>query len=157
MRTKQIATEDVDDPMTVQDEIDGYIAGQPETKRGDMVSLHGFIRRVMPDGKLWFLDGRNSEGKIVSNPNIGYGSYEKQYASGQTMEFYQIGLSANTGGISVYVMGIDDRKYLPETYGERIGKASVSGYCVKFKKLADIDMHQLETAMRHGIRVTTAR
>ena len=50
--------------------------------------------------------------KSVSNPNIGYGSYTIKYADGTTREFYQIGLSANTTGISVYIMGIKDKTYL---------------------------------------------
>jgi hypothetical protein len=37
-------------------------------------------------------------------------------------EFYQVGMSANTTGISVYILGIDDKKYLAETYGKTLGK-----------------------------------
>src|ERR1700743_3062342 len=98
--------------MTVKAQIKAYIAVQPEPKRSDMQMLHGTILRAMPGCKLWFLDGRNSEGKIVSNPNIGYGLQTIKYANGKTREFYQIGLSANTAGISVYILGIEDKKYL---------------------------------------------
>jgi hypothetical protein len=136
--------------MTVQAHIDEYIVGQPEPKRRDMQELHDTILQIMPACKLWFLDGRNDEGKIVSNPNIGYGSYTIKYADGKAREFYQVGLSANTTGISVYIMGIDDKNYLPKTYGEKLGKASVSGYCIKFKTLSDINVDELEAAMRYG-------
>ena len=57
-------------------------------------------------------------------------------------------------GISVYIMGIEDKKYLPETYGKIIGKASVSGYCIKFKTLKDINMDTLETAILDGVAKT---
>ena len=137
--------------MTVKAQIKAYIAGQPEPKRSDMQMLHGAILRVMPGCKLWFLDGRNSEGKIVSNPNIGYGLRTIEYADGKTREFYQIGLSANTAGISVYGLGIDDKKYLAKAYGKKLGKASVTGYCIKFKALKDIDIAVLETAIRDGV------
>ena len=50
-----------------------------------------------------------------------------KYADGKTKEFYQIGISANTTGISVYIMGIADKKYLLETYAKTIGKASITG------------------------------
>src|ERR1043166_1006138 len=103
--------------MNVQEQIDEYITSQPEPKRSDMQELQRIIRMLKPKCKLWFLDGKNSEGKIVSNPNIGYGSYAMKYTDGTTREFYQIGLSANSTGISVYIMGIDDKKYLGETYG----------------------------------------
>lgn len=140
--------------MTIQAQIEAYINSQPEPKRKDMDILHRHIREVMPAGKLWFLDGKNSEGKIVSNPNIGYGAYTMQYADGSSREFYQVGLSANTSGISVYIMGIEDKTYLSRTYGEQLGKASVSGYCIKFKKLQDINIDVLETAIRDGIAAT---
>ena len=105
----------------------------------------------MPAGKLWFLDGKNADNKTVSNPNIGYGTQTIKYADGKTKEFYQIGLSANTTGISVYILGIADKKYLAQTYGKRIGKASVTGYCIKFKSLNEIDIKVLEDAIRDGI------
>lgn len=137
--------------MTVKEQIKAYIASQPEPKRGDIEELHRIILQVMPACKLWFLDGKNDEGKVVSNPNIGYGSYTIKYADGTTNEFYQIGLSANTTGISVYIMGIKDKKYLAETFGEKIGKASVTGYCIKFKTLKDINIDILEAAIRYRV------
>jgi hypothetical protein len=141
--------------MHIQEQIDEYIADQAEPKRGDMQALHGIILQIMPACKLWFLDGRDGDNKILSNPNIGYGSYNIKYASGKTREFYQIGLSANTTGISVYIMGIEDRNYLAQRYGKELGKANVSGYCVKFKTLEDINVNVLESALRYGIEVTS--
>jgi len=137
--------------MTVQAQIKDYIASQPEPKRSDMEELHRIILDIMPKSKLWFMDGKNSEGKTVSNPNIGYGSQTLKYADGKTREFYQIGLSANTSGISVYILGIDDKAYLAKTYGKKIGKANVTGYCIKFKTLKDINTDILEEAIRYGV------
>jgi hypothetical protein len=140
--------------MNVQGQIKEYIGSQPEPKRSDMQELHRIILQVMPASKLWFLDGKNSENKTVSNPNIGYGLYTIKYADGSTRDFYQIGLSANTTGISVYVLGIDDKTYLAKTYGKNIGKASVSGYCIKFKTLKDINVDILEAAIRYGFKAS---
>ena len=137
--------------MEVQEQIKEYIAGQPETKRADMEELDRIIIGIMPGCKIWFLDGKNSEGKTVSNPNMGYGIQTMKYADGKTREFYQIGMSANTTGMSVYILGIEDKKYLAETYGKDLGKASVSGYCIKFKALKDIKIEVLEAAIRYGI------
>ena len=137
--------------MNVRKAIADYIAAQPERKRGDMEALHGIIQGLMPDCRLWFLDGKDERGRTISNPNIGYGSQTKKYADGSTREFYQIGMSANTTGISVYIMGLEDRKYLAETYGKQLGKASVTGYCIKFRTLGNIDIDVLEAAIRDGI------
>ena len=139
--------------MKVQEQIKEYITGQPEPKRSDMQELHRIILQVKPGSKLWFLDGKNSAGKIVSNPNIGYGSQSIKYADGTTKEFYRIGLSANTTGISVYILGIEDKKYLAQTYGKKLGKASVTGYCIKFKTLKDINIDILEAAIRYGFEL----
>src|SRR6187399_145105 len=136
--------------MNVQGQIKTYITSQPEPKRSDMQALHRNILQVMPACKLRFLDGKNSENKTVSNPNIGYGLYTIKYTDGKTREFYKIGLSANTTGISVYILGIDDKKYLAKTYGNKIGKASVTGYCIKFKTLKDIKLDILEAAIKNG-------
>ena len=108
----------------------------------------------MPKCKLWFLDGKDDKGKIVSNPNIGYGSHTIKYADGTTREFYQIGLSANTTGISVYILGIKDKKYLAQTYGKKLGKASVTGYCIRFKTIKDINTDILQVAIRDGVKIT---
>lgn len=134
--------------MNVQDQIDSYIASQLEPKRSDLQVLHQRTLQVSPACELWFNDGKNSEGKTVANPNIGYGSYTIKYADGTTREFYRIGLSANTTGISVYILGLEDKTYLAKTYGEKLGKASVTGYCIKFKALKDINLDVLETAIR---------
>ena len=134
--------------MNVKDQIKKYIDSQPEPKRSDMEELHRVIQQVMPACKLWFLDGKDREGKTVSNPNIGYGSRDHKYADGTVSEFYQIGLSANKSGISVYILGIQDKKYLAETYGKELGKASVTGYCIRFKSLKDIKVDILTAAIR---------
>lgn len=137
--------------MNVQAQINAYITSQPEPKRSDMQSLHQTIQDIMPGSKLWFLDGKNSEGKTVSNPNIGYGLQTIKYADGTTREFYQIGLSANTTGISIYILGLPDKTYLAKTYGKKLGKASVTGYCIKFKALKDINLEILEAAIQNGV------
>jgi hypothetical protein len=136
--------------MSIETDIRNYIASQPEPKRGDLQQLHDSILRLKPDCKLWFLDGKNEAGRIVSNPNIGYGIQTMRYADDTSREFYQVGLSANTSGISVYIMGIDDKKYLAETYGKDLGKATVTGYCIKFKTLNDINIDVLRAAIRFG-------
>ena len=134
--------------MNVEGQINEYITSQPEPKRSDMQALHLIILEVMPSCRLWFLNGKNNEDKTVSNPNIGYGLYTIKYADGKTKEFYQIGFSANKTGISVYILSISDKTYLAKTYGSKIGKASVTGYCIKFKTLKDINMEILEAAIK---------
>ena len=130
--------------MSVPEQIDRYIASQSQAKAEDLRELHRRILEISPHAQLWFLDGRNEDGKVVSNPNIGYGSQTIRYANGTSKDFYRIGLSANTSGISVYVMGLTDRKHLSKTYGPRLGKAKITGYCIRFRSLKDLDLAVLD-------------
>jgi len=143
--------------MSIQDQIKKYIDSQPGEKRADMEALHQRILRVLPKSKLWFIDGKDDKGKTVSNPSIGYGLQTIKHADGKTKEFYQVGISANTTGMSVYIIGLEDKKYLSETYGKTIGKASVTGYCIKFKTLKDLNIDTLEAAICDGAEQTKNR
>ncbi len=137
--------------MSVKEKISKYIASQPEPKRSDMQELHRLTIQVSPECKLWFFDGKNSKDQTVSNPTIGYGIHTIKYASGKSREFFQIGVSGNKTGISVYILGLKDKKHLAKTYGKNLGKASVTGYCIRFKALKDINIDTLEAAIRYGL------
>src|SRR6476469_9774746 len=142
--------------MEIPERVEAYLAGQPQPKQADLRQLHALVLAQFPDCRLWFDDGTNEDGKVVANPNIGYGGYTISYADGSSREFYRIGLSANTTGISVYVLGLDDKTYLPRTVGAAIGKASVTGYCIKFRHLAVINVDVLQAAIQYGMSVHQA-
>src|SRR5690349_15441367 len=124
--------------MNVRAQIEKYIASQPEPKRSDLHALHLLMRRVLPACQLWFFDGKNSKNETISDPTIGYGVHTIRYANGTTREFFQIGMSGNKTGVSIHILGIKDKTYLVRTFGKKIGKASVTGYCIRFKTLKDI-------------------
>ena len=140
--------------MNTRKLIEEYIAAQPEPKCSEMQELNRVILALMPGCSLWFLDGKGDKGKIVSNPNIGYGMRTITYANGSTKDFYQIGMSANTTGISIYVLGLKDKKHLTNTYGKELGKASVTGYCIKFRRLGDVNIDVLSAAIQDGVAQT---
>ncbi|HVP44149.1 MAG TPA: DUF1801 domain-containing protein [Terriglobales bacterium] len=137
--------------MSVQEQIKKHITSQPEPKRTDMQELHRLTLQVSPECRLWFFDGKDSNNRTVSNPTIGYGSHTIKYADGKSRESFRIGVSANKTGISVYILGLKDKKYLAKTYGKKVGKASVTGYCIRFKALKDINIDTLEAAIRDGL------
>ena len=139
--------------MNVQEQIKKYISNQPEPKRSDIQELHRLTLQVSPECKLWFFDGKDSKNQTVCNPTIGYGFHTIKYASGKSREFFQIGVSGNKTGISLYILGLKDKKHLAKTYGKKLGKASVTGYCIRFKALKDINMDTLEAAIRDGLAV----
>lgn len=139
--------------MDIPTRIEAYLGGQPEPKQADLRQVHAQVLADFPDCRLWFSDGLNESGKVVANPNIGYGVYTITYADGSSREFYRVGVSANTAGISVYVLGLEDKTYLARTYGALIGKASVTGYCIRYRHLSDVNTDVLQAAIRHGMSV----
>lgn len=140
--------------MNIEEQIKAYISSQPEPKHSDIQELHHLVLQALPGCRLWFDNGINTEGKTVANPTIGYGFHIIKYADGKTKDFFQIGLSANKTGISVYILGIKDKTYLAQTFGKELGKASVTGYCIRFNSLKDININILEAAIRYGAEVT---
>jgi hypothetical protein len=142
--------------MALTDQINRYLESIPEPKQTDIRNLHDAILEMNPGCKLWFHDGKDESGKVVSNPNIGYGTLSKKYADGKIKEFFQTGISANSAGLSVYIMGIEDKKYLHEKYAHVIGKASITGYCIKIKALKDIELEVLKSAIQDGMNQTRA-
>ena len=140
--------------MNVEKHIEKYITSLPEPKRSDILELQQLMLKVLPGSKLWFDDGKNIENKTVANPTIGFGFFTIKYANGKTRDFFQIGISANATGISVYILGLNDKTYLAKTYGKELGKAKITGYCIRFKTLKDINIDTLEAAIKYGIKAS---
>src|ERR1700761_4548837 len=138
--------------MSVREQIDKYIGDQSAAKSEELRDLHRRILAISPRAKLWFMDGWNDDGKVVANPSIGYGVATLRYADGNSKAWFKIGLSANTSGISVYVMGLENKKYLSETYGSRLGKAKITGYCIKFKSIKDVDLGVLAEVVADALK-----
>lgn len=134
--------------MNLEDQIRIYLSSLPEPKRIDLQELDSIIMEINPNCKLWFLDGKNNENKVVSNPNIGYGLTHIKYANGNSKEFYQIGTSANTTGISIYLFSNKDKDYFAKKYKNKLGKATITGYCIKFKTLKDLNIEILKELIK---------
>lgn len=143
-------TRNTSEKMNTKADIAAYISGLPDVKQQDMATLHELASRISAGKRLWFFDGKDANDKTVSNPTIGYGLYTIRYANGSTREFFRVGISANSTGISVHIMGIKDKTFLQQTYGNELGKATVTGYCIKFRKLQDIHIEVLEAAMQYA-------
>ncbi len=72
------------------------------------------------------------------------------YADGKNREFYKVGISANTTAILACILGITDKQFLSKTHAEKIGEASITGCCIKFKNLLDINVEVLAGAVGKG-------
>jgi len=89
--------------MNFENQIHNYITSLPEPKRGEMEVLHQMILKITLKSQLWFENGLNEEGKVISNLNIGYGTYTINYANGKTKDFFRIGLNAKTPKVFPFI------------------------------------------------------
>lgn len=130
-----------------EQQIESHLSSLPQPKQDEVRQLHTLILSSVPGCELWFMDGTNAEGRQIANPNIGYGRYTIRYANGTVRDWYQVGLSTTKSGISVYILDREDKLFLARTYGDRLGKAKITGYCISFKCLADVDQEVLLAAI----------
>lgn len=125
--------------MNVTELIQQHIATLSTAKQKDILDLHALIIETRDEKDIQFFDGKDEKGKVVANPTIGYGKTKLIYKDGSHQDTFRIGLSANSTGISIYVLGLEDKNFLKENFATRIGKAKVTGYCIRFSKLTDVD------------------
>ena len=81
---------------------------------------------------------------------IGYGSYHYRYASGREGDAPVIGLSSRKQYISVYVPCAEGEALAAETRKAALPGADLGKGCIRFKRLADIDLKALERIVRLG-------
>ncbi len=138
-------------PTQTLEHIKAHIASLPETKSNEINMLHQQLSNTLKNKHLWFDDGLDEQGKIITNPIIGYGMHLHQTAKGKTKELFQVGLSANSTGISIYIIGLKDKTLLNQFIGDQLGKAKVTGYCIKFKSIQDINLNVLIEAILFAV------
>src|SRR3972149_2250462 len=81
---------------------------------------------------------------------IGYGSYHYRYATGREAACLVIGLSSRRNYISFYGCLSDGRQYIAEKHKKELPKASIGRSCIRFKKLADVDLRVLARIVKEN-------
>jgi hypothetical protein len=142
--------------MGVPEQVEAYLASQPGPGQAGLRRLHAHILAGFPGCRLWFTDGTNADGKVAASPDIGYGACTITGAEGSSREFYRTRLSASTTGMSACVPGPGGKTCLARTYGGSIGKARVTGYCIKFGHLAVMTVDVPLAAIQYGMSVHQA-
>lgn len=111
----------------------------PESKQQELQEFIRLVAKVAPQEKAAFYDGKDKEGMVLTNPALGFGSYTHHFSDGRVEQLYRIGISPNATGFSIYVLGLKDKEILKTRFANSLGKAKVTGYCIKFKSLKDLD------------------
>ena len=78
---------------------------------------------------------------------IGYGVYKYEYTSGRKGEAHTIAFYARKGKITVYLMD-GTMRYTKEL--QKLGKHTLTGYCIYIKRLSDINLNALEGILKQS-------
>src|SRR5438094_567932 len=119
-----------------------YVAELKEPRKGEVAALHALVRKAAPGLKPFLHAGMPA-----------YGPFHYRYSSGREGEWYKIGIASNAAYISLYACAHDSRGYVAERYKKALPKASIGKSCVRFKRLADVDLKVLSRMVREASKI----
>jgi hypothetical protein len=122
-----------------------YLDALEGPRRADIEALHGLILRTAPE-----LEPHVQSGMLA------YGRYHYRYASGREGDWMVVALASQKRYISLYACMSDDRGYVAERYADALPKASIGKSCIRFTRLADVDLATLETVVRECAAIHAA-
>lgn len=85
---------------------------------------------------------------------IGFGIYYYHYASGRKGDAHTLGFYPRKGKITIYLMD-GTKRYAKQL--EKLGKHTITGYCIYIKQLADIDLSVLTEILEASYKNITEK
>ncbi len=117
---------------------DAYLTSLPDEHRDSMTSLDRTIQRALPDRQRVLWEGVFWGGTHQSI--IGYGHIDQTGSSGNTVEWFLVGLARQKKNYSIYVNATADNAYLAHRYADRLGKVKLGAASIGFRRLEDLDL-----------------
>lgn len=114
-----------------------YIDSIDEPRKSEILKLDALIRKVVPTLKRHFAYNM-----------LGYGSFHYKSKSGREGDWPIISLASQKNYISVYACASDGKQYVAEKYKDLLPKVSIGKSCIRFKKIEDIDLKNLEFILK---------
>ena len=114
----------------------GYIAQLAEPRRSDVAALDALVRETAP-----------ALAPYIHSGMLAYGPCRYKYESGREGDWFRIGIASNQNYISLYVTCGGD---LVARYRKILPKANLGKCCVRFKRLADLDLEVIRQLIREG-------
>lgn len=116
-----------------------YIDAIEEPRKSQIKKLDEFIKKVVPGLKPQFAYNM-----------LGYGMFHYKTKSGSEGDWPVIALASQKNYISVYVCAVKNGKYIAEANKDKLGKVSVGKSCIRFKKIEDVNMKELERVIKEA-------
>ena len=131
---------------------DAYIASLPDEHREALTLVDGAIQSAMPDRQRVLWEGVFWGGTMQSI--IGYGHIEQTGSSGNTVEWFLVGLARQKRNYSIYVNAVVNNAYLAHSYADRLGKVKLGAASIGFRRLEDLDLVVLTELVAEANKLT---
>ena len=137
----------------VESSPDDYIASQDPDIRAVLEKLHTLIKTALPDRDSCMWEGvfwGGSEQQI-----IGYGNYAYQRSDKKQVEWFTRWVRHGRKITSVCMSTLlNEKKYLAEIYGPRLGKVKTGKSSISFRNLSDVNLDVLSEMIEHAGKIT---
>ena len=85
----------------------------------------------------------------VRDGMLAYGAYRYRYKSGRSGEAARVAIGANARQVSLHVAALaGPDEYLVESFAERLGGGRAGRSCVRFAKLATLELEAVRELLR---------
>jgi hypothetical protein len=111
---------------------DAWLAALDDVRRPQLEELDARIRKVAPGLR-----------RYVNRGFLSYGDYSYRSRSGQSGEWMCVAIASNKQYISLYAGPIGLEPFAP-----RLPSASLGRGCIRFKRLADVDLAVIDEVVR---------
>lgn len=101
--------------------------------------LDELIRTVSPEMK-----------RELTSTGLCYGKFHFKYTSGREGDWWTIVLANQKNYISLYICALVGDTYMPEVYGDKLGKVSIGKSCIRFKKIEDLNLEQISNIIKEA-------
>lgn len=78
----------------------------------------------------------------------GYGSFKYKNYKKEMIDWPIVSVASQKNYISLYICALEDGEYVAEKYKDRLGKVSVGRSCIRFKKLEDLNLDEIEKVIK---------
>ncbi len=112
-----------------------------------------WISTHYPELKKSFFDGKDSYGKVVTNPTYGFGTLTLPNSKGE-IDSFQIGVSLNSRGITISLIGIRNKLDLNQL-SLGLGAVKITKYCIQFKSFKALNHEILRKVIDATITLTS--
>ncbi len=117
--------------------VEEYFAMLPEERLEAITFLHNFIQKVAPSLKPHFAYNM-----------LGYGSFKWKNYKKEMIDWPTVSVANQKNYISLYVCAVQNGEYVAEKHKDELGKVSVGKSCIRFKKIADLNLEALEKVIK---------